>query len=212
MFAALLIGDHAKFNINVPVVRQIIVVTPEKLLYVLRHNPELIDAIGLVIYDEGHQFDSGSRGVTYELLLTAIKRLLSPEMQSVLISAVIQNAAAIGEWLIGSEAVVVEGQNLSTTSRSVAFTSWQDTLGQIQFVTPEDTEAFSYFVPRIIRKRNLKNRGKESKKRTFPTEGDSNSIALYLGLQLAPNGSVAVFCGRKATISTMTEMVLHNNL
>ena len=29
--------------------------------------------MGLAIYDEGHQFDSGARGVTYELLLTSLK-------------------------------------------------------------------------------------------------------------------------------------------
>lgn len=59
--------------------KQIVVLTPEKLLYVLRHSSELVDEIGLVIYDEGHQFDSGQRGVTYELLLTSIKRLLTKD-------------------------------------------------------------------------------------------------------------------------------------
>src|ERR1700722_16806669 len=49
--------------------KTILIVTPEKLLYLLRRTPDLARHIGLVIYDEGHQFDSGARGVTYELLL-----------------------------------------------------------------------------------------------------------------------------------------------
>jgi hypothetical protein len=40
------------------------VMTPEKCLYPLRHSPEVTDTLGLLIFDEGHQFDSGSRGVT----------------------------------------------------------------------------------------------------------------------------------------------------
>jgi Superfamily II helicase len=44
--------------------RQVLVMTPEKCLYPLRHSPEVTDTLGLLIFDEGHQFDSGSRGVT----------------------------------------------------------------------------------------------------------------------------------------------------
>jgi replicative superfamily II helicase len=35
----------------------VLIVTPEKLLYMLRRAPDLANRIGLVIYDEGHQFD-----------------------------------------------------------------------------------------------------------------------------------------------------------
>ena len=122
----------AIFEFGLTEQKQIIVLTPEKLLYVLRHNPELIEAVGAVIYDEGHQFDSGQRGVTYELLLTSIKRLLPRDKQIVLISAVITNAEAIGRWLIGENVVVVDGKDLSTTRRSVAFASWTTKLGQPQ--------------------------------------------------------------------------------
>jgi POLQ-like helicase len=208
LFADLLVGGVPAFPDGIAKIRQIVVVTPEKLLYVLRHNPELINVLGLVIYDEGHQFDSGPRGVTYELLLTAIKRLLAPQTQSVLISAVIQNAAAIGQWLMGNDVVIVDGQSLSTTSRSVAFASWITPLGQLQFVSPDDPEAFSYFVPRIIRSLPLQKFRKTEKDRVFPDPTNNNSIALYLGLQLVPNGSVAIFCGRKATVATMTSALV----
>lgn len=80
--------------------QRILVVTPEKLMYVLRHSPELADDIGLLIYDEGHQFDNGLRGITYELLLTTLKSMISENTQLVLISAVINNASAIGSWLL----------------------------------------------------------------------------------------------------------------
>ena len=62
----------------------ILIVTPEKSLYMLRRAPELAQRIGLVIYDEGHQFDGMARGPTYELLLTSLKMALSPEPKSCL--------------------------------------------------------------------------------------------------------------------------------
>jgi superfamily II DNA/RNA helicase len=177
--------------------RQVIVVTPEKLLYILRHSPELAEAIGLVIYDEGHQFDTGPRGVTYELLLTSLRQIIPNDTQIVLISAVIKNAGAIGEWLIGTNAVVVDGREMSMADRAIAFASWSDRLGQLQFVEPQNPDHFDYFVPRIIEALPLQKKGRERKARTFP-EPNPGSIALYLGLKAVSNGSVAVFCGTKA--------------
>jgi len=45
-------------------INTILVSTPEKLYFILKQAPELASKIGLMIYDEGHQFDSGERGVT----------------------------------------------------------------------------------------------------------------------------------------------------
>jgi POLQ-like helicase len=193
-------------GLEIAATRQVIVVTPEKLQYVLRHSPELAAAIGLVIYDEGHQFDTGQRGVTYELLLTSLNSLIPKETQIVLISAVIKNAAAIGEWLIATDAVIVDGHALSMTDRAIAFASWTTPLGQLQFVKPEDPDHFDYFVPRIIEVQTLQKKGKEKKDRVFP-EPSPRSVALYLGLKAVSNGSVAVFCGTKATACGLAEIV-----
>ncbi|MEI8617720.1 DEAD/DEAH box helicase [Pseudoalteromonas sp. B193] len=114
----------------------IVVATPEKLVYLLRHKPELAEAISLVIYDEGHQFDTGSRGVTYELLLTSLKQKLRSDTQHLLISAVLSNAASIGDWLYAGEGEVVNGAECLSTERSVAFSSWRTGLGQFHYVEP----------------------------------------------------------------------------
>ena len=202
-----LLGEDANvLHLDAAVQRQIIVVTPEKLLYVLRHSPELADSIGVMIYDEGHQFDTGQRGVTYELLLTSLKRLIPRDRQVVLVSAVIKNAEAIGNWLIGEDVVVVDGQNLSMTDRAVAFASWNTTLGQLQFVDPGNPDHFDYFVPRIIEPQPLQKKSNREKQRVFP-EANPKAIALYLGLKVVSNGSVAVFCGTKATACGVAEIV-----
>lgn len=184
--------------------QQILVVTPEKLLYVLRHAPELAAHVGLLVFDEGHQFDSGTRGITYELLLTSLRSMILEGAQKVLISAVISNAEAVGEWLNG-EPNVVEGTTLIPTFRSVGFASWLDQLGRIEYVDSRDAEQNEFFVPRVIERFNLGRRGREQKDRHFPERDDGQAIALYLGIKLAINGSIAIFCGKKSTATSICE-------
>ncbi len=197
--------------------QQILVVTPEKLLYVLRHAPELAAHAGLLVFDEGHQFDSGTRGITYELLLTSLRSMIPEGAQKVLISAVISNAEAVGEWLNG-EPNVVEGTTLIPTFRSVGFASWLDQLGRIEYVDSRDAEQNEFFVPRVIERFTLGRKPREKADRFFPEQalkpdGKPNpdfgkTVAIYLGLKLAPNGSIAIFCGRKSTAAGICEKVV----
>ena len=188
--------------------QQILVVTPEKLIYVLRHAPDLAAHVGLLVFDEGHQFDSGTRGITYELLLTSLRFMIPKGTQKVLISAVISNAEAVGEWLNG-EPNVVEGTTLIPTFRSVGFVSWLDSLGRIEYVDSRDAEQKEFFVPRVIESFNLKKKKRERGTRLFPERTDGQSIALYLGLKLVPNGSIAIFCGRKSTAAKICEKAVN---
>lgn len=178
----------------------VLILTPEKLLFVLRQMPSIIENIGVVVYDEGHQFDSGSRGITYELLLTEIRALLPPSAQTVLVSAVINNADAIGKWLVGDQANVVDGSGLLPTARSVAFASWMEQLGQLIFYESDDYARYDYFVPRVIQQRELERRGREGR-RYFPDKRESRDVALFLGLKLSRQGAVAIFCGKKDSAS-----------
>lgn len=184
--------------------QQILVVTPEKLVYVLRHAPDLASQVGLLVFDEGHQFDSGTRGITYELLLTSLRSMIPEVTQKVLISAVISNAEAVGEWLNG-EPNVVEGTRLTPTFRSVGFASWLDQSGRIEYVDSRDAEQREFFVPRVIERFNLGRKKKERADRLFPEKNDGQAIALYLGLKLIPNGGIALFCGRKDTAAKICE-------
>ena len=187
---------------------QVLVVTPEKFVYVLRHSPELAPQIGVLILDEGHQFDSGTRGITYELLLTSLKPMLPANVQKVLISAVISNAPALGEWLNGSGSAVVTGTHLIPTFRTDAFVSWLDALGRLEFVAENDPDKGEFFVPRVIEQITLLRKPKERRDRVFPERSDGQSIALALGLKLVKNGAVAIFCGRKTTAANLCQKVL----
>ena len=179
----------------------VLIVTPEKLLYILRGAPELAERIGLVIYDEGHQFDGMARGPTYELLLTSLRMTLRPETQIVLISAVIGNAAQVAGWLVGDPDAVVGGDGLLPTAKSIAFASWQDSRGRLEYVSPDDPDEREFFVPRIIADTLLVKKPRERADKRFPEKNDGGDVGLFLGLHVVNNGSVAVFCGLKGSVT-----------
>lgn len=187
--------------------KKILVLTPEKLLYILRQTPELAQVIGLIIYDEGHQFDSTSRGTNYELLLASLKLMLPKNCQTILISAVMGNIEDINNWLNGDDAAIINGKDIASTYRTIAFTSWIDTRGKIQFINKDNPDLEEYYVPRIIESQQLNKIGKERNDRFFPQKNDSNSIALYLGKKLVNRGGVAIFCGQKRSIKNLCDQV-----
>lgn len=187
--------------------KHIIILTPEKLYYLLSQDTSIINDIELVIFDEGHQFDNGSRGITYELLLTELKELLPETTQRVLISAVLPNAQEIAEWL-SPDSKVVTGNKLLPTQRSIGFVKWKNGKnGEIQYVHHDNPEKNEYVVPNIISASNLKKLGRETTMRNFP-ESDGGSIALYLGLKMVKQDSVAIFCGSKLLVTSLLKKVL----
>lgn len=187
--------------------KKILVLTPEKLLYMLRHTPELSQSIGLIIYDEGHQFDSASRGTNYELLLSSLRFMLPEHCQTILISAVMGNIVDVNNWLNGEDAITINGKNIASTYRTIAFTSWIETKGKIQFINQVNPELKEYYVPRIIEQQQLKKIGRERNNRYFPQKGDTNTIALYLGEKLVNQGSIAIFCGQRRSVKNLCEQI-----
>ena len=161
---------------------QVLSVTPEKLVYVLRQTPELAQEIGLLILDEGHQFDSGTRGVTSQLLITNLKGALKAETQIVLISAVISNAEAICSWLLGERGTVVKDSSLTPTFRTVGFSTWTTTHGRIQYVQSDDLKKEEFWVPKVLESQKLQKMPRERKERFFPEASEGSTVAAHLGI------------------------------
>ena len=72
--------------------KRVFILTPEKLLFLLRNHQSFINEIELCIFDEAHLFDDPSRGTNFELLLSTVKQIFPKEIQKILISAVIPDS------------------------------------------------------------------------------------------------------------------------
>ena len=76
----------------------IIICTSEKADSLLRHGARWIDDVDIVVADEIHLMDDPSRGPTMEMVLSRL-RMMHPELQVIALSATIQNAEEIADWL-----------------------------------------------------------------------------------------------------------------
>lgn len=190
--------------------KTIIVLTPEKFLFVIRHSPEILPLIGQVIFDESHQFDNGERGVVYELLLSSILIHIPSNVQKILISAVISNADEIGSW-IGEKTVIIDSTGLLPTIKSIGFMSINPEGTVVHYMSDNDIDKEEYYVPRVIKPVTLDKIGAETKERSFPDlsqQSPASDISLYLGLKLVKEGPAAIFCGTKPSANKIAKRVV----
>lgn len=197
------------FSIFIDGKKRVFVLTPEKLLFLLRNNRSFIDKIGLCIFDEAHLFDDPSRGSNFELLLSTVKQTFPKEVQKILISAVIPNSEAINQWF-NEDGVVIANNSIKTTEKRIAFSDLNGSNEQLYFIDPITFEE-EFFVPRTVDVTKLELIGKERKQKVFPELKSTNDLSIYYGIKLIKNGGVAIFCGRKDTVNVVLQRFIDLN-
>lgn len=190
----------------------VIILTPEKLMYLMRKLENFIDDVGLVIFDEAHLFDDPSRGINYELLVTMIKTYLKNESQKIVISAIISNAEAINGWVNGDTGEVIKNNISLGGEKSIAFierTFSSKNQFSLHFVENENINEEKYYVPKVVNRIEINKIGKERKSRYFPDDNYlSGDISISIANRLCINGGVAIFCGRKDSARVIVERIL----
>ncbi|MEU4922305.1 DEAD/DEAH box helicase [Streptomyces parvus] len=74
------------------------VVTPERLMHMIRNNPGgALDDVSLIVVDEAHHLTQGRRGFVLESLLALLRT--RSDIRLVLLSAAVGNRAALASWL-----------------------------------------------------------------------------------------------------------------
>ena len=209
-----LVLEDLQFTANT---KSCLILTPEKLIYLIRQRPDIIDSIGLIVFDEAHLFDDLSRGATYELLVSTIKKIANDSLQKVLISAIVPNSAQISNWINGDNGVVIADNTIKSTERTIAMSDWEvfdnEKTGYLYFINPENPEDEEFYVPRIIHIAQISKLNRERNARTFPqldNKGNvqNNDVAIYYALKLCDNGAVAIFCGAKNTANNILKRIL----
>ncbi|CAI8990325.1 DEAD/DEAH box helicase [Pseudomonas sp. IT-196MI5] len=198
-FLKFLLGDKYKERSK----GSVLVTTPEKLAYLLRHEDELAASIDLLLFDEGHQFDTGKRGVTYELLISYLRDAVSPKAQKVMISAVMANAKSIGDWLNFEAGIEIQGAKVLPTVRAIGFATWSDAPGGggVQFFDQGMLDSNQYFVPGLLQPIEITE--SKGKVRRYPDRLNSREVASYLAVKFCELGGAAIFCGTKVIVRSV---------
>jgi len=80
--------------------RNIVVSTPEKLDFALRNDPNLIDDVGLIVFDEAHTVGAGEREVRYEVLVQRLlRRSDAVDRRIVCLSAILPHGEQLQDFV-----------------------------------------------------------------------------------------------------------------
>lgn len=80
----------------------VLVFTPEKADLLLRIDAQTMNAVRLVIVDEAHHIEAGTRGILLEFYLWRLRAMLNPSARIVQLSAVTPNISELVSWLAAS--------------------------------------------------------------------------------------------------------------
>ncbi|MCK4659366.1 MAG: DEAD/DEAH box helicase [Phycisphaerae bacterium] len=150
---------------------QILIATPEKLDAVVRLAPELLEAVRLVVFDEGHMAgDISERGLRAEFLINRLLYRLGRERcRHVFVSAVLPNPQDFASWIGGPTGEVVQSD--WRPSRLVLGTfQWNRARVRLEYSHRGATRLEqATFVPRFVRVRQVQGlEGAGRRRNAFP--------------------------------------------
>lgn len=180
----------------------ITVITPEKLAYLIRHDPNSASNLDLIVFDEAHLISDYSRGANFEVLLGHLLTISPPShTQWILISAVVSNANQIAEWALCDASLVVD-REVPDTNRSYALVDTDKT--SITYYSEPQCHEVEYELKLHIDYHPLK-QVRNGVKRDYPdiapgSEYAAHDLGLYYANLLANRGSVAIYFPKPASI------------
>lgn len=183
----------------------IIVATPEKLDFLLRTCPEIIDDVGLIVLDEGHMIDSDERGVRFEIL---IQQLLLREDSNcrriVCLSAMFPRPDEMRdmiEWISKGEAEKSIYSKWRPTRQRFGEILWKNGYARLEV----NVESVQPYIQQYIRERPRLR--KDSEKAFFPH--DKRELTLATAWKFAESGEdVLIFCPLKSSVNLFGNAVI----
>lgn len=198
--------------------KTVVVTTPEKLLYILRQDDSIINDIGQLIFDEGHLFDDEERGANYELLISSIISELNPEIQKILISAIINNVDEINSWFTSGNGATISGESMMTVDKLPSVLKWERNYCYLYFLDKTNKYNYDFFVPRMIDIISLKKKKGEWKQRFFPdvnlskgSMNEKNDMSIACLLKVVTENSAAIFCGTRIIANSILKRIIELN-
>ncbi|WP_420630227.1 DEAD/DEAH box helicase [Candidatus Leptofilum sp.] len=184
-------GELPQFQIP----RQVLVVTPEKALLLLKRQSEIFKKCSAVVLDECHLLGSKNRGDIAEIVL-AFCLSQNPEVRIILMSALVQDSNKLAAWLnnkTGKEVIEIDlNWRPTRISRLTIFPDWETlerplngndkySVGVKAFgdtVTPwrEDTPLESWLTPIRLEHKNTKFPWRNDVTRNLATIFTNNNI------------------------------------
>jgi len=171
---------------------ELLVTTPEKCDLLIRSKEGFLSNVSLVICDEGHQVGGGTRGVTYEFVLSRVLwHATRNSIRVVMLSAVLSNLDVVSKWL---HADISQADRWKPTRSRLVYFGWKGNSGRLLFLDEGLKVGTQHaFVPGVLDRRHTQK----------SRDGWIGSLAIHF----AGVGSTLVFSPRPAKCEDLAKKI-----
>ena len=187
----------------------VLIATPEKLDAVIRLAPDLLNAVRLVIVDEGHLAgDISERGIRTEFLINRLLyKLGRDECRYIFISAVLPNPDDFAEWIAGDASNVISS-NWRPSRMVLGLCLWNRTRIRLEY-SHHGTEKLEQevFVPQFLRTKKIRGlEGVGQRRNPFPH--DVREAFAASAIRFTQYGSTLAFVPQARQVQSTAKMIL----
>jgi len=183
--------------------RDIVVTTPEKLDFALRNNPALLDAVGLVVLDEGHSIGVEEREIRYEVLVQRLlKRDDASQRRIVCLSALLPTGEELNDfvaWLRHDEPGEAVTSDWRATRRRYGQLVRQRDRARLTFRVDDERP----FVPTFLAQKP----GRGRRRTAFPKNGQEFTLAAAWRF-VEQGQTVLIYCPMKKSVEPLAAVAL----
>lgn len=183
--------------------RDIVVTTPEKLDFALRNNPSLIDAVGLIVLDEGHSIGIQEREVRYEVLVDRLlKRPDASGRRIVCLSALLPSGEELNDfvaWLRQDQPGEPVTCDWRATRQRFGHIVWRNDAARLTFRVDSERP----FVPAFL----VAQPGRGRRRRSFPSSGPEFTLATAWKF-VEQGQTVLVYCPIRRSVESLAQVAL----
>lgn len=178
---------------------RVMVATPEALAGILGAQPAFFRRISLVICDEGHLLDSGSRGVGLELLLARMRARDGQAPRLIFVSAIVPNIEEINAWLGGTtDSVVRSDYRPAVAEFAVLREAGKAAHFQVALdMHPHELPPTRFTIQGFLRRSDFQWVNPETRRTNTYIFGTVKTQAIAAARKALPMGATAVFAANK---------------
>lgn len=172
----------------------LLISTPEKFLAIEDIFPGISELFTTIICDEGHLLDDDSRGLSYELLLSRLKKTNGNQRRFIFVSAIIPNISTVNEWLGGTDDSLISSDYRPTELEYAFLKKMDKVAGYYLDVNPHKRRPNNYQLYKYLFGDELKI---PITRRRSETIKSKKGLSVAVSLKATSSGTVALFAPHK---------------
>lgn len=172
----------------------LLISTPEKFMAIEDIFPGISEIFTTIICDEGHLLDDDSRGLSYELLLSRLKKTNGSHRRFIFVSAIIPNISTVNEWLGGTDESLISSNYRPTELEYAFLRKMEQASGYYLDVNPHKKRPYNYQLYKYLFGEELKI--PITRKRSEKIKS-KKGLSVAVSLKATGSGTVALFAPHK---------------